>query len=278
MAIGEIARKVRELYAEVLQVPADSISPDASFIEDLKGDSLSLVSLTVKAEEVFGVIIPQDLYGECTSVNTTARLIERLLRGEVTETQDKKPSAQVTPNIRFEDTPEYKAFAERQAALMQNEAENPYFVCHESPLTDRSLMDGHWVLNFGSYNYVGMSGREEVKAAAKAAIDKYGTSASGSRLLAGEKTLHKELEAAIAEWKHTETALVLVGGHSTNVTIVGNFCGKNDLILYDAIDHNSIMEGLRMSDAESLPFPHNDVRALEALLKLNDIKKLVAKK
>ena len=267
MAIGEIARKVRELYAEVLQVPADSISPDASFIEDLKGDSLSLVSLTVKAEEVFGVIIPQDLYGECTSVNTTARLIERLLRGEVTETQEKKPSAQVTPIIRFEDTPEYKAFAQRQKSLMDQGNDNPYFVAHDSPLTDTSLMDGQRVLNFGSYNYAGMSGRKETMEAAKAAIDLYGTSASGSRLLAGEKTLHKQLEAALAKWKHAESALVLVGGHSTNVTIVGNFCGKGDLILYDAIDHNSIMEGVRLSDAEALPFPHNDTKSLEALLK-----------
>ena len=152
---------------------------------------------------------------------------------------------------------------------MESEEDNPYFVAHDSPLTDTSLMDGHRVVNFGSYNYVGMSGRRETMEAAKAAIDRYGTSASGSRLLAGEKTLHKELEAALAEWKHAESALVLVGGHSTNVTIVGNFCTKGDLILYDAIDHNSIMEGIRLSDAEALPFPHNDTVSLERLLKLH---------
>ncbi len=123
------------------------------------------------------------------------------------------------------------------------------------------------MLDFGSYNYVGMSGREETKAAAKAAIDKYGTSASGSRLLAGEKSIHKELEAAIAEWKHTETALVLVGGHSTNVTFVGNFCGKGDLIVYDAIAHNSIEQGCRLSQATAKPFPHSDVAALESILR-----------
>jgi len=128
-------------------------------------------------------------------------------------------------------------------------------------------VDNQWMLDFGSYNYVGMSGRKETKDAAKAAIDKYGTSASGSRLLAGEKTLHKELEAAIAEWKHTETALVLVGGHSTNVTCVGNFCGKGDLIVYDAIAHNSIEQGCRLSQATAKPFPHNDVKALESILR-----------
>ena len=263
----EIMDWVRGLYAEVLNIPAESISDDARFSEDLKGDSLGLVSLAVKAEETFHVVIEPRDYGECTTVRGAARLIQRLKAGD-REEEHKKPE-HVQPITRFEDTPEYQAFAERQRKLMQDEADNPYFVCHESTLTDRSLMDGQWVLNFGSYNYVGMSGRKETMEAAKAAIDKYGTSASGSRLLAGEKKLHGELERAIAEWKHAESALVLVGGHSTNVTIVGNFCGKNDLILYDAIDHNSIMEGLRLSDAESLPFPHNDVRALEALLRLN---------
>ena len=263
----EIMDWVRGLYAEVLSIPAGSIGDDARFSEDLKGDSLGLVSLAVKAEETFHVVIEPRDYGECTTVRGAARLIQRLKAGD-REEERKKPE-HVQPITRFEDTPEYQAFAERQRKLMQDEADNPYFVCHESTLTDRSLMDGQWVLNFGSYNYVGMSGRKETMEAAKAAIDKYGTSASGSRLLAGEKKLHGELERAIAEWKHAESALVLVGGHSTNVTIVGNFCGKNDLILYDAIDHNSIMEGLRLSDAESLPFPHNDVRSLEALLKLN---------
>ncbi len=267
MTDQDIMDWVRGLFAEVLGIPPEQISDDARFSEDLKGDSLGLVSLAVKAEETFHVVIEPRDYGECTTVRGAARLIQRLKTGDREE--EKKKPEHVQPITRFEDTPEYRAFAERQRKLMQDENDNPYFVCHESPLTDRSLMDGQWVLNFGSYNYAGMSGRKETMEAAKAAIDKYGTSASGSRLLAGEKQLHRELEQAIAEWKHAESALVLVGGHSTNVTIVGNFCGKNDLILYDAIVHNSIMEGLRLSDAEALPFPHNDTHSLEALLRLN---------
>lgn len=130
-------------------------------------------------------------------------------------------------------------------------------------------MPGQEVLNFGSYNYVGMSGRKEVQEAAKAAIDRYGTSASGSRLLAGEKSLYQELEREIADWKHAEDALVCVGGHSTNVTVVGNFCGKGDLIVYDALAHNSIEQGCRLSRAVSKPFPHNDPEALENILKVH---------
>ena len=95
------------------------------------------------------------------------------------------------------------------------------------------------------------------------------TSASGSRLLAGEKSLYQELEREIADWKHAEDALVCVGGHSTNVTVVGNFCGKGDLIVYDALAHNSIEQGCRLSRAVSKPFPHNDPEALENILKVH---------
>ena len=131
--------------------------------------------------------------------------------------------------------------------------ENPYFVKHDSALLDVSLMEGQEVLNFGSYNYVAMSGRPEVQAAAKDAIDKYGTSASGSRLLAGEKTLYQELERELADWKNAEAALILVSGHATNVTLVGNFCGKDDLILYDALAHNSIDQGTKLSRPPASP-------------------------
>ena len=166
---------------------------------------------------------------------------------------------------RFEDTPEYQQFLARKQALL-SDADNPYFIAHDSPLTDKSLMDGQWVLNFGSYNYAGMSGRKEVQDAAIEAIRLYGTSASGSRLLAGEKTLNHELERELAAWKHAEDALVLVGGHSTNVTFVGNFCHDGDLILYDSLIHNSVAEGCRLAHATARPFPHNDWQALERIL------------
>lgn len=172
---------------------------------------------------------------------------------------------QVQRITRFEETPEYRQFLARKQSLLSDTG-NPYFIAHDSPLMDKSYMDGRWVLNFGSYNYAGMSGRQEVSDAAIDAIRRYGTSASGSRLLAGEKSLDRELERALADWKHAEDALVLVGGHSTNVTFVGNFCHDGDLILYDALIHNSVAEGCRLAHATARPFPHNDWEALERIL------------
>ena len=262
----EILKKVRGMYAEALEISESEITDNANFIEDLQGDSLQVLSIALKAEEEWGVTIPAEEYGQCATVLGMSRVVENLLDGGSAEGAKPKERVPVRPIFRFEDTPEYKHFLERQEALV-GKGDNPYFVTHESPLLDTGIIDGKEVLEFGSYNYVGMSGRKEVKEAAKAAIDKYGTSASGSRLLAGEKQVHKDLEKEIADWKHTEDAVVCVGGHSTNVTFVGNFCGKNDLILYDALAHNSIEQGCKLSDATSRPFPHNDTAALETILK-----------
>ncbi len=266
LQLEEIKQKVRRVYAETLDMNPQELRDDAHFIDDLGGDSLQVLGMSLKIEEQFNVLIPTEEYGKCTTVNDLSALLYAKVRGNVAYEnampEDQEP---VTPITRFEDAPEYIAFQKRLESLAGQE--NPYFVAHDSPLLDKSFVDGQWMLDFGSYNYVGMSGRKETMDAAKAAIDKYGTSASGSRLLAGEKTLHKELEAEIADWKHTETALVLVGGHSTNVTCVGNFCGKGDLIVYDAIAHNSIEQGCRLSQATAKPFPHNDVKALESILR-----------
>ena len=268
LQLEEIKQKVRLVYAETLDVPADQIKDDAHFIDELGGDSLQVLGMSLKIEEQFNVLIPTEEYGKCTTVNDLSALLYAKVRGNVAYESTAPESLEpVTPITRFEDAPEYQAFQKLLHSLTDAGQENPYFVAHDSPLLDKSFVDNQWMLDFGSYNYVGMSGRKETMDAAKAAIDQYGTSASGSRLLAGEKTLHKELEAAIADWKHTETALVLVGGHSTNVTCVGNFCGKGDLIVYDAIAHNSIEQGCRLSQATAKPFPHNDVKALESILR-----------
>jgi len=267
LQLEEIKQKVRMLYADALSMEIGSFSDDAHFIDGLGGDSLQVLAASLKAEEQFSVIIPVEEYGRCTTVDDMSALIYGKLNGVGAYENQSQPDEEIIPITRFEDTPEFITFQKRMQSLMAEGADNPYFVCHESPLRDKSLMAGHEVLNFGSYNYTGMSGRPEVMEAAKAAIDKYGTSASGSRLLAGEKKLHQELEKELADWKHAEDCLVLVGGHSTNVTVVGNFCGKNDLIVYDALAHNSIEQGCRLSRATSKPFPHNDPEALESVLR-----------
>lgn len=261
----DIRKNIKEIFSEVLSIPVNKIDDNANFIEDLGGDSLQMMEITVKAEEKFGIFIPAEASARCMTVDGADEYVHELLRGETTEVSGRLTEHQAITS--FEDTPEYHDFKKRMDSLMSEGEDNPYFVSHDSPSLDTSIINGREVIDFGNYNYAGMSGRKEVSEAAIAAIRKYGTSAGGSRLLAGEKPIHKELERSIAEWKNAESALVCVGGHSTNVTVVGNFCGKNDLIIYDALAHNSIEQGCKLSDAKSKSFPHNDFMTLERMLK-----------
>ena len=93
---------------------------------------------------------------------------------------------------------EFITYAKRRLGMQDAGIKNPYFVAHDSVLSDTSIVSGREIINLASYNYLGMSGHPRTAEAAKKAIDMYGTSASGSRLIAGEKTLYRDLEKAIA--------------------------------------------------------------------------------
>jgi 8-amino-7-oxononanoate synthase len=133
-------------------------------------------------------------------------------------------------------------------------------------LTNRTVIGGREVINFASFNYLGMSGHPAVAAAAKEAIDRYGTSVSASRLVSGEKEIHGQLEAELARFLGAEDAIVFAAGHATNETVIGHLFGPGDLILHDALAHNSIVQGAILSGARRRPFAHNDYEAADALL------------
>ena len=143
---------------------------------------------------------------------------------------------------------------------------SPFFKVHDGITGVTTRIGGREYLNFASYNYLGLSGDPRVSLAAKAAIDRYGTSVSASRLVAGERGIHRELERAIADAYGVDDAIVFVSGHATNVSVIGHLFGPKDLILHDALIHNSALQGIRLSGAQRLPFPHNDWAALDAIL------------
>jgi 8-amino-7-oxononanoate synthase len=111
-----------------------------------------------------------------------------------------------------------------------------------------------------------MSGDPVIAAAAKEAVDKFGTSTSASRLVSGEKTIHAELEQEIARFHGLDDAICYVGGHTTNESTIGHLFGPGDLIVHDSLAHNSIIQGSILSGARRRPFPHNDWRAVDELL------------
>ena len=164
----------------------------------------------------------------------------------------------------FKSTPEYinlKKDLERVEKLG-----NPFFNLHQGIAQDTIKTDGRELINYSSYNYIGMSGDPVVIEATQKAIAEYGTSVSASRVLSGERPLHLELEREIADFIGTENAIVYVGGHATNVSTIGHLFNEKDLIICDALSHNSIREGCNLSGATIIDFPHNDCQALEAIL------------
>ncbi len=143
---------------------------------------------------------------------------------------------------------------------------NPYFLMHEGDAGAFTVIDGRRMINFSSYDYLGLNRHPAVRDAAHGAIDRYGVSASASRLVAGERPVHRALEAALARHYGQEACLTFVSGHAANVATIATLTGPRDLIVHDALAHNSIVLGAQLSRAERRSFAHNDLSALDALL------------
>lgn len=177
------------------------------------------------------------------------------------------PQQAVPPQFcRFDQHPGYQQLRILNEGSAQLGIANPFFKLHEGRASAHTRIGGQALLNFASYNYLGFNGHPRVNAAAITAIEHYGTSVSASRIVAGERPIHRELESALARLYDTDDAIAMVSGHATNVTTLGYLFGPRDLIVHDELVHNSILQGIQLSGARRLPFPHNDWAALDALL------------
>jgi 8-amino-7-oxononanoate synthase len=128
-------------------------------------------------------------------------------------------------------------------------------------------LDGREVINFSSNNYLGLANHPALRDAAKEAIDRYGCGAGASRLISGNMTLHEELENKIAELKETEAALVFNSGFQANTGVIPVLAGEGDVILSDALNHASIIDGCRLARAKIVVYGHCDLDELERGLK-----------
>jgi len=139
---------------------------------------------------------------------------------------------------------------------------------------DAVTADGHVTVEgygdmimLGSYSYLGLNQHPLINAAAKEAIDRYGTGTHGSRLLAGTLEIHDRLERAIAEFKHTEAAVTFTTGYVANLSVISSLMGKGDAVICDKSNHASVIDGCLFSRAEFLRYLHNDMHSLENRLR-----------
>jgi 8-amino-7-oxononanoate synthase len=168
--------------------------------------------------------------------------------------------------ISFSTLPGYDELRLFRAIGQRFGVESPYFRVHDARMGSRTQIAGKTVLNFSSYDYLGLNGHPEVVQAAKTAIDRYGISASGSRHVAGERAVHRELERALADHYDADDSLVFVSGYATNLGVIGHIAGPKDLVVHDALCHNSIVMGGSLSGAARRSFAHNDLDNLDRML------------
>jgi 8-amino-7-oxononanoate synthase len=162
----------------------------------------------------------------------------------------------------------------RRIAAMNNRVEGIrdaglYF--YNQPVSElrggaRVLVNGREMGMFASYSYLGLVGHPRINAAAKEAVDRFGTGTHGVRSLAGSLTIHSELEEVIAGFKGAEAAITYSSGYATNLTVVSTLVGRGDYVISDKLNHASIVDGCLMSGANFLRFRHNDMEALESRL------------
>lgn len=143
----------------------------------------------------------------------------------------------------------------------------PYFRSIEENHDTEVIIGGKKLLMFGSNSYMGLTNHPKVLEAAKKAINRYGSSCSGSRFLNGTSRLHIELEEKLANHLGKEAALTFTTGFQTNLGTVAAMTGRSGILILDELDHASIIEGSRLSFSKVLKFSHNDMNELEKILK-----------
>lgn len=270
-----VAQIVLEQVRLVAKERAKELNLDTNIVLDLGLDSLERMQIASALEEIFGGRFPEEVLQEIYTCREVAEAIQTHLGTEPKYTQSPvagsiapRPSLDDVPAeyYSFAKMPEYQKLKATMKMLVATGVPNPFFQAHEGNTRDTALIGGRELLSFSTYNYLGMSGDPYVTEAAKRALDRYGTSASASRLVSGERTVHRHLEQAIAKFSGQQDAICFVGGHSTNETTIGHLFGAGDLILHDALAHNSIIQGAILSGARRRPFPHNDWKALDEVL------------
>lgn len=276
----EVMPLVLSAIAGVSAYSAEFLRAEHSFATDLGFDSLMIAEMTARLRKQWPELEVQ--LAEVVKITTVGELTD-LLRQKLGMAPESavappapgrgptrtEPTAAVRDHRESADVralPEVVASVERAGIAERAGVRNPYFLIHDGVIGGTTRVDGKELISFSSYNYLGLSGHPAVAKAMAEAVEQYGSSVSAARILSGSRPLHEELDRGLAELIGAEDALTLVSGHATNVTVIGHLVGPEDLILHDALAHDSILQGCRQSGAARQPFPHNDVVALDRIL------------
>ncbi|BCY14258.1 hypothetical protein L3i22_093460 [Actinoplanes sp. L3-i22] len=277
---AEVVAEVAAMVGKISAYPADMVRPEQTFATDLGFDSIMTAELIAASkrrwpdldlapEQVFGIatvrelttLLAQALGGTAPAPLAAPAPAAEVEQSLVPRTDSRRPEVADVTKL-----PELVQFESRGNILERVGVANPYYIVHDSVINARTSVHGRQLISFSSYNYLGLSGHPMVNYAVKEAVERYGSSVSAARILSGNRALHDELDRSLAALVGAEDAISLLGGHSTNVGIIGHMVGPEDLIVHDALAHDSILQGCRLSGANRQPFPHQDLASLDALL------------
>ena len=247
----------------------DSIDNDTSLFE-MGVDSLGVAEITTEIEALTGRrLVPEEVF-ELETINELAAYVDSLqpyrkLSGTVEVVSATASHEEDTSGDPLE---HYRRLNRRVTKLKED---NLYFF--EPVISEHDdawvVADGKRMLMLGSYEYLGLLGHSHLKQTCIAAVEKFGTGHHGVRLLAGTTTVHRELEARLADFMQAEDAIVYSSGYITNLATISTLVGPGDCVIGDQWNHASIIDGCRMSGAEFLEFKHNDVDSLADKLALS---------
>ncbi|MGQ0607008.1 MAG: glycine C-acetyltransferase [Chloroflexota bacterium] len=136
----------------------------------------------------------------------------------------------------------------------------------ESEQKSRCVIDGRDVITLSSNNYLGLNTHPRLKAAASEAVEQFGAGSGAVRTIAGTMSLHEELEARLATFKHTEAVLTFQSGFTANTGVIPILAPEGAVIVSDSLNHASIIDGTRLTKAERRIFPHAEIDALRTTL------------
>ncbi|OQR94824.1 fatty-acid-CoA ligase [Achlya hypogyna] len=269
-AVGQVVRTPEEIVAWLLERLAQEHAEAAAIDADTPWacvglDSVAIVGLSAELGEFLGCVVPPSAFFQ---FDTPAKLAAApgLATGEL-ETQEEAAPEDAYVDEHGEIKAEcydFEVFPEVLHLRGQlNELTDAGLVL---PYLDVLTVEKKQQLNFNTYNYLGYASHPAVAQASKDAITVYGTGMSSSPIV-GQNVINTELEAALCQHFDAEASILFVGGWVTNVTTIAALVGKGDLILCDILNHNSCVNGQRLSGATILAFPHNDVAAAERILK-----------
>ncbi|MBI9048430.1 MAG: pyridoxal phosphate-dependent aminotransferase family protein [Anaerolineaceae bacterium] len=143
----------------------------------------------------------------------------------------------------------------------------PFFIPLDENEGTEVIYHGKRLIMCGSNNYLGLTTHPEVKQSACEALNRYGTSCTGSRFLNGTLSIHEELERQLAEWVGKEAALIFSTGMQVNLGTISSLLSRGDYVILDKDDHASIVDGARLGYGKIERFRHNDIEHLDRVLK-----------